>query len=239
MSAPAALALSKMFYPEIEKSPSAEMKTAKIYITKYQNIIDAIATGAMLAVPIAVNVAANCIVFLALVEFMNAFLSWAGGMVGYPILSFELICAWLFMPIAYLMGVPWQDCFLVGELIGMKIVTSVLVSYRKMAVLLENRKLGLEPTLSPRSEVITTYALCGFSHLTGIGLTLGSLIGISPERGKDISKIAVRAMIAGNAANFMTACIAGILYEDPILTVMTNHSTVVLTTQSFMNTTVY
>ncbi|XP_070574761.1 solute carrier family 28 member 3-like [Ptychodera flava] len=214
MSAPAALAVSKLFYPEVKQKPSlAEHRSAKIRLPEYQNVIDAIAGGAMAAVPIAVNICANFIVFLALLEFLNTFLSWAGGMVGYPHLSFELVCAWVFMPIAYLMGVDWEDCFLVGELIGMKIVTSVLISFKKLAVILENRQLGLNPSLSPRSELIATYALCGFSHIAGIGMTMGTLLGLAPHRSKDINAVVVRAMIAGNAANFLTACIAGILYE--------------------------
>ncbi|XP_077982817.1 solute carrier family 28 member 3-like [Glandiceps talaboti] len=242
MSAPAALAVSKLFYPETEKSPTANIQSIKnIAITKYQNIIDALAGGAMAAVPIVVNVAANFIAFLAILEFLNATLSWAGGMVGHPELSFELICAWVFMPVAYLMGVAWEDCFVVGELIGMKIVTSVTVSYQKLAVVLANRDLGLEPTISARSEVIVTYALCGFSHLAGIGMTLGALLGIAPERKKDINAVVVRAMLAGNAANFMTACIAGILYEGTEVVDMMNstltNDTMLNITEAIVNTT--
>ncbi|XP_070576304.1 solute carrier family 28 member 3-like [Ptychodera flava] len=227
MSAPAALAVSKIFYPEVEKSPSSTTSnTAKISLPKYSNVIDATVGGAMAAVPVAVYMGGTFLVVLALLDFMNAFLSWTGGMVGYPALSFEIICAWGFMPIAYLMGVDWEDCFVVGELIGMKIVTSVLVSYKKLAVILNNRKLGLEPTISPRSEVIVTYALSGFSHIAGIGMTMAAMIAIAPERSKDISAVVVRAMIAGNAANFLTASIAGILYEGEDMPAMVN-STVV------------
>ncbi|XP_077983269.1 solute carrier family 28 member 3-like [Glandiceps talaboti] len=242
MSAPAALAVSKLFYPETEKSPTANIQSiTKIAITKYQNIIDALAGGAMAAIPIIVNIAANFIAFLAILEFLDATLSWTGGMVGHPELSFALVCAWVFMPVAYLMGVDWEDCFVVGELIGMKIVTSVMVSYQKLAVVLANRDLGLEPTISPRSEVIVTYALCGFSHMTGIGMTFGTLLGIAPERKKDISAVVVRAMLAGNAANFMTACIAGILYEgteviDMMNSTLTN-DTMLNITETIVNTT--
>ncbi|XP_070575265.1 solute carrier family 28 member 3-like [Ptychodera flava] len=222
MSAPAALAIAKLFYPETEKSRADDVRDVKINIGKYRNIIDALSGGAMSAIPLAVNIAANFIVFLAVLEFLNAMLSWAGGLVGYPDLSFELICAWVFMPLAYLMGVDWEDCFVVGELLGMKIVTSVTVSFKKLAIILENRELGLEPTISARSEVIVTYALCGFSHLCGIGITLGALLGIAPERRDDISSIVVRAMLAGNAANFLTACIAGILYEGDAVPTLVN-----------------
>nr|XP_006814106.1 PREDICTED: solute carrier family 28 member 3-like [Saccoglossus kowalevskii] len=157
-------------------------------------------------------------------------------MVGYPELSFEVICSWVFMPVAFLMGVDWEDCAIVAELIGMKIVTSVLVSYDKLAVIVANRELGLTPTISPRSELIATYALCGFSHLAGIGMTLGTLVGLCPERKRDINAIVVRAMIAGNCANFMTACIAGILYQEnmaiiPVIANITFNATAVTDNQ--------
>ncbi|XP_077863743.1 solute carrier family 28 member 3-like [Saccoglossus kowalevskii] len=213
MSAPASLAISKLFYPETEKSPS-DKKSIQISIPKHQNVLDAISSGGLAAVPLCVSVATNFIVFLAILAFLNAFLSWAGGMIGYPELSFEVICSWMFMPVAFLMGVDWEDCAIVAELIGMKIVTSVLVSYDKLSLIVANRELGLTPTISPRSELIATYALCGFSHLAGIGMTLGTLVGLCPERKRDINAIVVRAMIAGNCANFMTACIAGILYQE-------------------------
>ncbi|XP_070576275.1 solute carrier family 28 member 3-like [Ptychodera flava] len=183
----------------------------------------------MAAVPVVVNTGVNFLVFMAFLEFLNAFLTWAGGMVGYPELSFELICSWVFMPIAYLMGVEWNDCFIVAELIGIKIATSVLVSFDKLAVILENRQLGLEPSISPRSELIATYALCGFSHVAGIGMTMGLLVGLAPRRTKDINAVAVRAMIAGNAANFLTAAIAGILYEGDDFSGIGNSTTVNIT----------
>ncbi|XP_070574763.1 solute carrier family 28 member 3-like [Ptychodera flava] len=111
MSAPAALAVSKLFYPETEKEPSSRRyKSLKINLPKYQNAIEALAQGAMKCVPVVVNVCVNFIVILAVLAFLNACLSWAGSMVGHPEFSFELICSWVFMPVAYLMGVDGKDC---------------------------------------------------------------------------------------------------------------------------------
>ncbi|XP_077863744.1 solute carrier family 28 member 3-like [Saccoglossus kowalevskii] len=213
MSAPASLAISKLFYPETEKSPSDNI-SIQTSIPKHQNVLDAISSGGLAAVTLLVNIACNFIVFLAILAFLNAVLSWAGGMVGYPELSYEVICSWVFIPLAFVMGVDWEDCAIVAELIGIKIFTSVLVSYDKLSVIVANRDLGLTPTISPRSELIATYAMCGHSHLAGIGIALGTLISICPERKNDINAIVVRALIAGNCANFMTACIAGILYQE-------------------------
>lgn len=126
-------------------------------------------------------------------------------MAGYPELSFELICSYVFMPLAYVMGVAWEDCGEVAELIGMKTFLNEFIAYEKLGVYIE------EGTLKPRSEVIATYAICGFANFGSIGICIGGLGALAPSKKSDVAEVAVRAMIAGTCASFMTACIAGFL----------------------------
>ncbi|XP_070576276.1 solute carrier family 28 member 3-like [Ptychodera flava] len=236
MSAPAALAVSKILYPETEKTQSDYDTSAKVNPKRYHNVINAIAAGGLSAVPTVVNLLMSFIAALGIMESINAILSWVGGMVGYPSLNFGSISAWFFMPMTYLMGVEWDDCFLAAEMIGVKIVTNTLIGFKNLLVLADNRKLGVGPSLSRRSELITTYAMCGFSNVVSIGTTLGTLSSLAPSRAEELSSIAIRALIAGNAANFMTACIAGILYDDDIDGLMSNFDAMLNATNSSIPT---
>ncbi|XP_077999869.1 solute carrier family 28 member 3-like [Glandiceps talaboti] len=210
MSAPAALAISKLFYPEIEHSNymSQEQVLKKMDIKKERNVIEAASNGASTAVSLVANIAANLIAFIALLAFVNAVLSWLGGMVGYPELSFEVICSYVLMPVAWLMGTPWEDCHIVAELIGIKTFLNEFVAYAKLSVILK------EGRISKRGELIATYALCGFSNISALGIQLGGITPMCPARKTDLAEVAVRALIAGSIACFMTACVAGVLYED-------------------------
>ncbi|XP_070579751.1 solute carrier family 28 member 3-like isoform X2 [Ptychodera flava] len=227
MSAPAALAIAKLFYPEIEHSNymSQEQVIKRMEKENQRNVIEAASSGASTAVSLVGNIAANLIAFIALLEFLNAVLSWLGGMVGYEELSFELICSYVFMPIAWLMGTPWEDCHLVAELIGIKTFINEFVAYARLAEILENRGIPGSKTISKRGEVIATYALCGFANIGSVGIQLGGITPMCPQRKGDLAEVAIRALIAGTVACFMTACIAGVLYEDfdsPIPTVAVN-----------------
>ncbi|XP_078000195.1 solute carrier family 28 member 3-like [Glandiceps talaboti] len=216
ISAPAALGISKLFYPEtrFDKAMDQGDVLKKIQKPPEKNFLEAAANGASQAVPLVANVAANLIAFIALLELFNAFLGWIGVMVGVPQLSFELIVSYLFAPVAFLIGIEWDDCQLVAGLIGTKLIINEFVAYEKLAELIENRESGIEPQMSVRSEVIATYILCGFDNLSSIGIQLGGLIPLAPSRRADLASIGTRALVAGTITCFMTACVAGMLYTE-------------------------
>ncbi|XP_041367546.1 solute carrier family 28 member 3-like [Gigantopelta aegis] len=242
MSAPAALAMSKLFCPATEKTEVDEQAVYKMQKGSHRNVIEAASDGASTAIKLVANVAVNVMAFLAILAFVNGTLTWFGDRVGIEGLSFELICSYVFYPIAYTMGVDPVDCRRVAKLIGFKTFTNEFVAYIEMGKLLDNGKvfnnytLGLNNTnwhlsdmdvvlddwnvtlaggyLLPRSEVISTYALCGFSNLGSMGIQLGGLGAMAPSRKSDMSDLVLRAMIAGNVACFMTACISGLFYEE-------------------------
>lgn len=204
MSAPAALAISKLFYPETEASLTAGY--VKIPVEKvYVNAIDAAATGAIEGLKLALNVGGMLIAFLGLLAMFNALLSWLGGFLGFPQLTLELILSYLMWPVAWLMGIPVQECGQVGILLGKKTILNEFIAYLDLKGLMEQK------SLSERSIIIATYALCGFSNIGSIAIQIGGIGGISPTRQPDLARLGIRAMIAGSIACFMTACIAGIL----------------------------
>ncbi|CAM9410900.1 solute carrier family 28 member 3 [Lampetra fluviatilis] len=219
MSAPAALAISKVFWPETQKSKFKVKGSLKLEKGTESNLVEAASHGASASIPLVANIAANLIAFLALLAFINAILSWLGGMFNYPDLSFELICSYVFMPLAFMMGVDWADAFMVAELLGVKTFFNEFVAYERLSLLIKARTDGspeyvdgVKQYMSLRSEAIATYALCGFANLGSIGIMIGGLSSMAPQRRGDIAKCAVRALISGTVACFMTACIAGILY---------------------------
>lgn len=211
MSAPAALAISKILLPETEESLTAG--TVKLEVKQtYANVIDAAAVGAKEGAKLAVNVAAMLIAFLGLVAMVNGLLAWIGAGVGWPQLSLEWIFSLLFAPVAWLMGVPWGDCGQVGVLLGKKTILNEFIAYLDLKTLIENAQKGdMVNVISERSQIIATYALCGFSNIGSIAVQIGGISTIAPSRQIDLAKLGVRAMIGGSIACFMTACIAGIL----------------------------
>ncbi|MBD0335930.1 MAG: NupC/NupG family nucleoside CNT transporter [Cyanobacteria bacterium Co-bin13] len=204
MSAPAGLAVSKLIYPEIEK-PLTKGDIGLEVERSSVNVIDAVTTGALDGLKLALNIAAMLIAFLALLAAVNALFGWLGSLVGLPELSLELIFAYLLAPVAWLMGVPWADCLEVGVLLGKKTILNEFIAY------LDLQQMTAEFSISDRSVVIATYALCGFSNLSSIGIQIGGIGGIAPNRQRDLAKLGMSAMIGGSLACFMTACIAGLL----------------------------
>ncbi|XP_052245750.1 solute carrier family 28 member 3-like [Dreissena polymorpha] len=242
MSAPAALAMAKLFWPETKKSKANADAVYNMARGTEHNIIEAASNGASISIKLISNVAVNLIAFIAILNFVNETLRWFGKRVHMtdPELTFSLVCSYLFYPIPWLMGCDTGDVFKVASLIGTKTFLNEFVAYKELSVYIKNRAvldkyaanpnatwsyisdgitLGNGTTLaggiiSDRSTVIATYALCGFSNLTSIGIMIGALGAMAPNRKKDITKVVVRAMIAGNVACFMTACIAGLLYKS-------------------------
>lgn len=200
MSAPAALVCAKMMFPEVE-APMTQ-GGVKVELEKTtENLVDAAAEGASDGLKLALNVGAMLLAFIALIAMVNGILSWTGSLVGYPQLSLELITGYLFAPVAWLMGVPWQDCTIVGSLLGKKIILNEFVAYLDLTAQMKN--------LSPRSIAISTYALCGFANFSSIAIQVGGIGVLAPERRKDLAQLGVKSLIAGTLACLMTASIAG------------------------------
>ena len=150
----------------------------------------------------AVNVAAMLISFLSLVALVNLLLGRVGSLFDVR-LSLEMILGYAFMPMALVMGVPWKDAFAIGDLLGTRMVLNELIAYSRLGTLKE--------TLDPRSFTIATYALCGFANFSSIGIQIGGIGALAPERRSDLARLGLRALLAGTFANFLTACIAGVL----------------------------
>ncbi len=206
MSAPAALAISKLLYPETEK-PQTRGKIQTPIEQTATNAIDAITTGALDGLKLALNVGAMLIAFLGLLALVNAIFGWLGAQVGLPALSLELILSYIMFPVAWLMGVPVADCQEVAVLLGKKLIINEFVAYLDLKELIA----GDIPAISERAKIIATYALCGFSNIGSIGIQIGGISAIAPSRQSDLAKLGIRALIAGSIACFMTACITGIL----------------------------
>nr|AKN21616.1 slc28a-1 [Schmidtea mediterranea] len=245
MSAPAALAVSKLMCPETKKSKNTKKDLKYLPKSPYKNIVEATTAGASDSIPLVANIAVNLIAFVAILAFFNATLKWIGERICMSrILSFELICSYIFWPLALSMGVYIQDCRKIAELMGIKTFLNEFIAYERLGILINNRKIydslnktlektivqnddifiyyqnGTNTTLTGgvlmqnRSVVIATYALCGFANFGSMGILLSSLSTMIPHRRPDLSKLIVRAMIAGNIACFLTACIAGLFYKE-------------------------
>ena len=197
MSAPAALVVAKIIYPETEESKTKGDLVISIE-NNDDNVMEALSRGATNGMKLAANVAAMLIAFVAMIAMINALL----GIFGF---SLEQILGLIFSPLAWTMGVPWNEANLVGSLMGKKLVLTELIAYGDLSSSISNN------LLSERSAIISSYALCGFANFASIGIQLGGIGGIAPERRKDISKLGVKTMFGGALASWLTATIAGIL----------------------------
>ena len=197
MSAPAALMIAKIIYPETE-SPKTISSKSIIMKTKDTNAMDAIGRGATDGIKLAANVAAMLIAFISIVAMVNFIL-------GFGNTSLQEILGILFKPIAWSMGVPWEEAKIVGTLMGEKIVLTELIAFGDLSNFIENN------TLSERSSIIASYALCGFANFGSIGIQLGGIGSMAPDRRSDLSNLVIKAMIGGALASWLTASIAGVL----------------------------
>jgi concentrative nucleoside transporter, CNT family len=195
MTAPGTIMMAKMFVPETGDPKT--MGTVKLEVPKTDvNVIDAAGRGTGEGLHLALNVGAMLISFLALVAMVNAALGLAG-------LSLQQIFGWAFAPVAWSMGVPWKDAPTIGNLLGTRMVLNEFVAYAQLGPLKE--------ALDPRSFTIATFALCGFANFSSIGIQIGGIGSLAPNRRHDLARLGMRAMLAGTLANFMTATIAGFL----------------------------
>lgn len=197
MSAPAAMVVAKIIYPETVLSETSGDLNIKIEKPD-SNAMEALGRGASEGLKLAANVAAMLIAFVALVAMINYFLTFADT-------SLQGILGFIFRPLAWAMGISWEEAQMVGVLMGEKITLTELIAYSDL------RDLKLEHAISDRAAIIASYALCGFANFASIGIQLGGIGGIAPERRKDLASLALKAMLGGALASWMTASIAGIL----------------------------
>jgi CNT family concentrative nucleoside transporter len=195
MTAPGTIMMAKMFVPETFEPKT--MGTVKLQVEKTDvNVIDAAGRGTGEGLHLAMNVAAMLISFLALIAALNAGL----GLVD---LSLEKIFGWAFAPVAWTMGVPWRDASTIGNLLGTRMAINEFVAFSQLG--------PLKPALDPRSFTIATFALCGFANFSSIGIQIGGIGALAPDRRHDLARLGLRAMFAGTLANFVTETIAGFL----------------------------
>ncbi|CAM3999386.1 NupC/NupG family nucleoside CNT transporter [Vibrio neonatus] len=206
MAAPGGLLFAKIMKPEtdepIEQLPDIHGEGED----KPANVIDAAATGASAGLSLALNVGAMLIAFIGLIALINGLLAGVGGWFGFEHLTLEMILGWLFAPLAFLIGVPWNEAQVAGEFIGMKTVANEFVAYANFAPYLGD---AAPVILSEKTKAIISFALCGFANLSSIAILLGGLGGIAPKRRGDIARMGIKAVIAGTLSNLMAATIAG------------------------------
>jgi CNT family concentrative nucleoside transporter len=204
MTAPAAIMLAKIMVPETEH-PVTLGRVPDDTGTADVNLIDAATRGASEGLYLALNVGAVLIAFIALITLANGLLGFARQLPALAWLPEGLqgIFGLVFAPVAWLLGVPWKDASVVGNLLGTRMVLNEFVAYAQLGVI----KAGLDS----KSFLIAGYALCGFANFASIGIQVGGIGSLVPERRQDLARLGLRAMLAGTFANFMTACIAGFL----------------------------
>jgi len=200
MTAPGTIMMAKMMVPETETPKT--MGSVELVIEKTDvNVIDAAGRGTGEGLHLALNVGAMLISFLALIALLNAILHTV-PLGGAP-LSLERIFGWVFAPVAWSMGVPWKDAPAIGNLLGTRMAVNEFVAYSQLG--------PMKASLDPKSFTIATFALCGFANFSSIGIQIGGIGALAPNRRHDLARLGLRAMFAGTLANFMTATIAGFL----------------------------
>lgn len=204
MAAPAALMMAKLIRPEVEDetSDSADVHEA-IVQERGVNVIDAAALGALQGMQLAFAIGALLLAFIGLIAMMNGIIGWFGGLIGFEAVTLQQILGFLFQPIAFLIGVPWEETSQVGSLLGQKFMLNEFIAYLDFVANHQN--------LSPRTQAIVTFALCGFACLSSIAIVVGGIGVLAPERRQEMSELGLLAVVAATLANLMSATIAGIM----------------------------
>ncbi|MBE4574154.1 nucleoside transporter NupC [Vibrio navarrensis] len=212
MAAPGGLLFAKIIKPEVDtpkEDLGAEIDGGD---DKPANVIDAAAGGASVGLQLALNVGAMLLAFIGLIALINGILGLAGGWVGMPELTLEIILGYIFSPLAFLIGVPWEEATLAGSFIGQKLVVNEFVAYLNFVPYVgENAQVvaATGAVMSTKTTAIISFALCGFANLSSIAILLGGLGGLAPNRRHDIARMGVKAVAAGTLSNLMAATIAG------------------------------
>ncbi|MCM3638485.1 NupC/NupG family nucleoside CNT transporter [Sporosarcina luteola] len=202
MGAPAGLLFAKIIVPQtVQLNETEDVQMVKD--TESKNVIDAASRGAMDGLKIAVGVGAMLIAFISLIYLINLITGAIGGFFGFESLTLEKILGYLFFPIAFLIGVPWEEALQAGSFIGQKFILNEFVAYTSFASEIAN--------LSPKSVAMISFALCGFANLSALAMLIGGLGGMAPSRRQDIAEMGLRAIIAATLANLTSAAIAGML----------------------------
>jgi CNT family concentrative nucleoside transporter len=203
MTAPGTLMMAKMFVPETE-TPETSGSVKLAVKTTDVNVVDAAGRGTVEGLHLAMNVIAMLISFIALIALLNAILLWLGQHTPLPDdLSLQKISGIVFAPIAWSLGVAWKDAFTIGNLLGTRMVLNEFIAFSQLG--------PMKDMLDPRSFTVATFALCGFANFSSIGIQIGGIGALVPERRHDLARLGMRAMLAGTLANFVSACIAAIL----------------------------
>ncbi|WP_460822400.1 NupC/NupG family nucleoside CNT transporter [Lysobacter olei] len=215
MAAPATMVVAKLLIPET--GTPLTRGTVKMEVEKTtSNIIDAAAAGAGDGLRLALNIGAMLLAFIALIALLNWPLTWIGevtglqAMLGKPT-DMATLLGYVLAPVAWLIGVPWQDATLVGGLIGQKIVINEFVAYLQLADIVNGKVAGV--ALTEQGKLIATYALCGFANFSSIAIQIGGIGGLAPDRRQDLARFGLRAVLGGTIATLMTATIAGVLTQ--------------------------
>uniref|UniRef100_A0A182WKL5 Sodium/nucleoside cotransporter n=1 Tax=Anopheles minimus TaxID=112268 RepID=A0A182WKL5_9DIPT len=209
MAAPGALCFAKMIYPETEESKTRSDNIQMEQATD-SSVLDAASNGASAATPIVLGIIANLIAFVSFIAFLNGILAWFGWRVGWEDVSLENIFGAIFRPLAFVMGVPWDDSYYVGKVIGIKMIVNEFVAFQRLGDFIT------EQAISPRSAAIATYAVCGFANPSSMGIMIGTLSAMVPHKRNVITSVAFRAFLTGSIVCFMTASIGGLLMDDSI-----------------------
>ena len=205
MAAPGGLLMAKIIMPETIERDLTDLAEAEAKEEKPVNIFEAIGNGALVGLQLALNVGAMLLAFVAMIALLNGLISGVAGWFGFEEITLQLILGKLLAPLAFMIGVPWEEAVQAGSLIGQKFVINEFFAYVNFV--------GLKEALTPQTQVIVTFALCGFANLTSIAILLGGLGGIVPERRHEIARFGLRAVIGGMLANLMSATLAGIFFS--------------------------
>jgi CNT family concentrative nucleoside transporter len=206
MAAPGGLLIAKILVPETGKPfdvPSLADLNETVDSARPGSFVEAIANGASIGLKVMLNVIAALIAFIGLIALLNAILAAVGGLAGFPQLSMELILAYLFAPVSFVIGVPWDEAFRAGTFLGEKVILNEFLAYLHFSPEIEN--------FSERGQVAITVALCGFANLTGLAVLLAGLKSIAPERGSEVAGLGLKAVLAGTLANFLSASIVSVI----------------------------
>jgi len=204
MAAPGGLMMAKIMMPETEPQPDVPPAEQVVAEERPVNIFEAIGNGAMTGLQVALGVGAMLVAFVGLIYLVNGLMLLFGGLVGVEDLTVQWLLGKLFAPVAFLLGVPWAEAAQAGSLIGQKLVINEFYAYASFVQIKE--------TLSPYTQLVVTFALCGFSNLASIAILLGGLGAIVPTRRHDIARLGLRAVIGGTLVNLMNASLAGLFY---------------------------
>ncbi|WP_338578042.1 NupC/NupG family nucleoside CNT transporter [Neisseria leonii] len=205
MAAPAGLLFAKLMYPQTE--PFNDVLEAVQEEDKPHNALEALANGAGAGMQLALNIGAMLIAFVAVIALLNGIVGIVGSVFGIEGLTLQMLFGYIFKPVAYLVGVPWDEAGIAGQMIGMKLAVNEFVGYLEFAKYLQPDAPVL---LSDKTKAVITFALCGFANFGTIAILIGGIGGIAPNRRSDIARLGVKAVIAGTLANLMSATIAGL-----------------------------